>query len=632
VCTSCRSVVKNLGQSLELHGKISEVREDATPFCVGTTGTWQGRRFTLAGRLQIRHQGGLWNEWFLSYDDDGAGGKAPWAWLAEAMGFLAVLEETPRVAVGGEGHADYGPGQKVAFAGEFYTVKEVGKARVIGGEGSLPMAVGHGWELPFVDFASFDDGAATLDFSGGEKQLYVGKYVQFGELAFQGLRESLPPDHPMARVSNASTSSINCPSCGGGLERKTGLQGQAFFCPFCGGGIDVTQEPHRIFQQQDWSGGFARSTLKLSQTGEFEGHSWTVLAMQERHIRQWNVSWLEYLLHSDKAGYRWLAEQDGHFTWVEMMPGDADTDGLRARIPIRYAGGKRFKEKETNATVVTRVAGELYFRVEAGDEAVATDFMSPPYVLSKEVAGGEQTWSVGRYLDPKDVRKAFGIGLMPDRVGYLPHQPPPMDRWLKPVFWRWLVVSALLLVWSIAYSAMKTPTVVASDDFAVDVPLNLAPQLAQSSETPEVLAYRDSVTRWYGPFEVPKGPTALMLTVKTDIAQGWLVASGALVNDVDGTAVTFDEGLSFYSGPDWSEGDQIANITFPSVPAGSWSLRFEPVPGEVPSGRISVSLSLVSDVALTRWMAIAFAMLTFPLFLAGIARLIWTSRRDAQDS
>jgi hypothetical protein len=31
-------------------------------------------------------------------------------------------------------------------------------------------------------------------------------------------------------------------------------------------------------------------------------------------------------------------------------------------------------------------------------------------------------------------------------------------------------------------------------------------------------------------------------------------------------------------------------------------------------------------------MAIAFAILTFPLFLAGIARLIWTSRRDAETS
>lgn len=644
ICGPCRSVVRQAGAELIIEAQVTAVVEDATPFCVGTTGSYGRRAFRLMGRLQVRHgAGGFWNEWAMAFDD------GAWGWLSEAAGVLTVYEPEPaskrsRITAS---LGEHQPGGVVQLQGIHFRVKEVGTAHVSGGEGELPCPAGQGWALPFVDLGTHGHEAATIDYSDNPPAVYVGAVVDYDDLAFQGTREQLPPDHPMARVANATVETVSCPSCGGGLERRTGAQAQSLHCSYCGAGIDLRTAPFSALGHSDWSGSLPGGTFKIGQFGRVEGVDWVILGTLERHIPRWNVSWLEYLLHNDKRGYRWLVESDGHFTWIESLASVPLDKGSQVLLPAgrgreldpaagvlgearRPASDVALTLRESNRVVVARVAGEFYWQVKAGDAADVREFAMAPWTMSAEDMGSERTWSVGRYCDPKALSDAFGGLAMPSRVGTVPHQPPPQDKWLKPLWWRWLLAAGLLVAGVVVTAAMSKAEIVVSDQFTVSLPAEpeLRAALARDPGEPVLDAYLDSLVRWYPSFQVPKGPEALEVTIGTNLQNGWMIAHGSLFDEERGEAVDFQDDISYYSGSDWSEGSTGTSVILPSVKSGTYTFRFEPIPGELPTGEVQVSLTVTRDVALHRWFWLALALLSLPVVVLFFARVAFIARRD----
>ena len=62
-------------------------------------------------------------------------------------------------------------------------------ARYRGVEGELPFQYWDKQEATFVDLRSRGDDFATLDYSGSEPILYLGKTVEFDSLQLKNLRE-----------------------------------------------------------------------------------------------------------------------------------------------------------------------------------------------------------------------------------------------------------------------------------------------------------------------------------------------------------------------------------------------------------------------------------------------------------
>ena len=65
--------------------------EDRSPLQLGAEGSYRGVHFALIGRIQIKYSQGLWNEWYLLFDDMRTG------WLSEAGGqyVLTFLQHVP---------------------------------------------------------------------------------------------------------------------------------------------------------------------------------------------------------------------------------------------------------------------------------------------------------------------------------------------------------------------------------------------------------------------------------------------------------------------------------------------------------------------------------------------------------
>ncbi|HQC73139.1 MAG TPA: DUF4178 domain-containing protein, partial [Candidatus Competibacteraceae bacterium] len=80
VCAYCRSTLIRHDLDLENVGRMAELLPDPSPIQLGTTGVYRKSRFTVVGRIQLRYSQGLWNEWYLLFDNQRGG------WLGETLG------------------------------------------------------------------------------------------------------------------------------------------------------------------------------------------------------------------------------------------------------------------------------------------------------------------------------------------------------------------------------------------------------------------------------------------------------------------------------------------------------------------------------------------------------------------
>ena len=93
VCSYCKALAARKDRDPELIGKVADLVDTGSPLGLGASGTYTGRSFTLAGRVQLKHPlGGVWDEWYMALDD------GRWGWLAEAQGrFYLTFTQRPQI-------------------------------------------------------------------------------------------------------------------------------------------------------------------------------------------------------------------------------------------------------------------------------------------------------------------------------------------------------------------------------------------------------------------------------------------------------------------------------------------------------------------------------------------------------
>jgi len=182
ICEYCGSTLVRHDLNLENIGKMAEVQVDGSPLQLHAEGRYRGIHFTLVGRVQMRYTEGLWNEWYLLFDDLRNG------WLGESGGTYAVSFLT-KVAEAIPRFADLRPGDPVVLRDQSYEVTQVEQAVCISGQGELPFQIGPAYSAPVVDLSGQGNNFATLDYSEEPPLIFMGEYVEFEDLHLSGLRE-----------------------------------------------------------------------------------------------------------------------------------------------------------------------------------------------------------------------------------------------------------------------------------------------------------------------------------------------------------------------------------------------------------------------------------------------------------
>ena len=609
VCSYCKALAARRDRDPELIGKVADLVDTGSPLGLGASGTFSGRAFTLAGRVQLKHPlGGVWDEWYMALDD------GRWGWLAEAQGrFYLTFTQTPHGALPAAenlqagGLADLGPDG-------MWTVGELSEATFHSAEGEIPWAVEPGATYRFADLSGKNGAFATLDYSENPPLFFLGREIPLAELRIQG---------GTRKPTKVGMQSLNCPKCGGTLALHAPDQTLRVGCPSCGSLLSA--ENGKLAFLKSLKQPHQDIVIPLGADGLLNGEKVICIGQLRRTctIDGTAYPWTEYLLLDSQHGFKWLVESDGHWSLATALPPGEVPQAPEGQKNL-WMHGHNWRRFQDVVAVVEGVWGEFYWMVEQGEHVQVSEFVCPPKSLTRERQqhrnGGEEVnWSLSSYLEPEAVWSAFKLGgSAPAPRGISSFQPNPHKITLsKSTLW---IVGALGLL--LALVMVESATHRNEELFNRQLDLyELTPGLRQaateavrksiparrptSPTTPDAPAPEAQEPVYFsGPIEIKDGHRNLAVTMSAPVNNAWIGLEGALVSETTGVAELFLLESSFYHGVDggesWSEGEQVQKVFLSAVPAGTYVLRLAPQwDGKVPPVR---TIEVKLNQGVMRWL------------------------------
>lgn len=192
-CSYCRSTIVRRDIEVEAIGKVAQLVEDLSPFQIGTVGRIDGAGFTICGRAKMVWPDGMWNEWYLLFDDGSDG------WLAEAQGFYAInvatevpmhyIMPTSDAKLAGLLDLKLNVGQIVSLSNCQLTVVDVKQVMCIGTEGELPRASDRLTYIISADLMGGDGSYGCIEVHNHQPYAFIGRYVEWEELNAVNFRQ-----------------------------------------------------------------------------------------------------------------------------------------------------------------------------------------------------------------------------------------------------------------------------------------------------------------------------------------------------------------------------------------------------------------------------------------------------------
>ncbi len=409
VCEFCKTTVLKNADAVKNLGKMGEVLEDYSPIQIGTAGKHQGKSFTVVGRIQLRYAAGMWNEWYLLFDD------ASTAWLGDSSGLYTLTTENQEMAKSaGQANSSLPvfeqiiPAHSYNIAERSWMAAEVREAECIAGQGELPFQFGSGWRLQVADFRRGNQ-FLTLDYSGGDTpRSYIGQAVTLEQLACQLLRDD-DAVKTSAGKYKGKVDALDCPSCGSSIGYLPGVTAH-LICPACRAQVDAAHPKAQVLAAGERLAQVA-TTLKLGAKAKLNGAEHQIIGILQRKDDE-NTVWTEYLLYNTRGGFIWLVETDDAWykakvqaDWPSWVEGSANAN----------MSGRSFKKQSDYLSEVVFAAGAFNWRVAVGDQTRIVEFSFNADNLSAEISGQEITWSYANPVAADQIRAWFGKDVAADK-------------------------------------------------------------------------------------------------------------------------------------------------------------------------------------------------------------------------
>jgi uncharacterized protein (DUF983 family) len=398
VCEYCNTrVLKEAGAVKDL-GKISSVLEDYSPIQVGTSGVLGGRNFNVVGRIQLKYDAGMWNEWYIVFDNATSG------WLGDASGqYTVTMLRTPEGQL--PAFEDVKPGKPYQIVGERYMAADVRTARCVGGQGELPFKVGDGWEARVADFRR-DEHFLTVDYSDdGPPLLYTGVAVTLEGMQCQLLRDVEEIKRSTGRY-RGTLDALDCPNCGSQIKYLPGLTAN-LVCQACQTQIDATSPKAEVIaigerhEKQSF-------TLPLGAAGKLGNQDFTVIGVMRRADDE-ATEWTEYLLYGSRSGFTWLVETEEGWSRANVL--DQWPQGMTLGVPVVTLDKADYNKLYDYNSVVIYAAGAFNWRVQVGDYTHVYEYKRQQVTLAAELTTTELGWSRSTPVAWDQLKAWFGDAL-----------------------------------------------------------------------------------------------------------------------------------------------------------------------------------------------------------------------------
>lgn len=605
VCQFCQTTLYWGDDQVLQMGEKSILPEDDTRLFMWATGQIQGVGFQVTGHLVYDHGRGVWHEWFLNLND----GRE--AWVSEDERKLTLeIQVQPDGELPLPSHLQVG--MPVGMGGIQYTLREIGQAKTLGGEGQMPFVMRPGETYTYADCASLDGQQfATLEYdNGGIPTCFAGYPLGHDILQIEG-------DKPSAVESGAAShqgKNINCTNCQAPIEVPGGRKVETKICEYCGAQLDLTTAQAQVLGQnrQDINPGFV---FNVGQKCTFKGKPYEVAGRMLYSDMEGYLT-REYLLFNENDEYLWLAEENNHYvlnTPTQMAP---TTDPF-AMLPKQKTtvNNESFQFYEGGYSELIWVDGALPWKAAAGDTFQYADLIAPPRIFGAENDGNEVEFFIGDYIEPKEVYAAFGITDQEPRPKLRVHGAQPYTRSFQARITIWAglgftLLNLALMIWSMT----------------VDGKLAFRKAIVAADYLKETKTEA---------FDLPKG-SILAVRTYANLRNSWISTQIAFVDvKTENVVAEVWSDIGYYSGYEggehWSEGDKGKTKYFKSPGPGKYKLIIKADGGRdgiskhLGPAREVLVVRVYTGIVLTRYFLIAF-------ILFAIITLIVATRKSAFES
>ncbi len=555
------------GVNIETMGVMAELPPDLSPFQIGTRGEWNGTGFQIVGRIRVSYAEGRWNEWCLLCGDGHTIG-----WLAEAQGLLMISFAADLSGAKLPKADDCQPGHTFQLAGSHWAVTDVKSATCLAGEGELPFMATPASARLGVDLVATDGKFGSLEFDEDGTRLYVGDFAEFSGLRCQALRP-VPGWSADAPLEKNRTGALACVQCGAAVNLRAAGLSMSAVCGSCGTVIDTSNPQLTTIQGASEKVKHLRPLIPIGTRGNLRGVDWEIIGMCVRKD-QWS-SWSEYLLFNPWCGFRWLVTFNGHWSFVDRVNGIGNLSGDTITV-----NGRDYRIFGSSASQITGVLGEFYWKVQRGERTFLSDYIAPPFILSKEFHPDlkEFTWSHGEYMDSAEVAAAFRLKDPPTPSGIYLNQPNPAGEKWRTVKWRWLPAALAVIGIQILFAMGSGGREIASAQLAFDRDALSAAAASLEKPAGEAPASTQLNVQVTPHFQLNGRASRVDIEAEAPVDNNWVGASVELVNAKTSEHFPAEIQVGYYHGYDdgeWSEGARKTSVSIPAVPPGEYFMTVE---------------------------------------------------------
>ncbi|MBL8469704.1 DUF4178 domain-containing protein [Methyloversatilis discipulorum] len=439
VCCYCRTTLLRDADAVRDIGKQAALIEDHSPVQIMTSGQRAGQGFTVVGRIQLRYEHGVWNEWYLLFDD-GSGG-----WLGD-FGGQFVLTRPDGDAVGPPLFDKVEPGNRWSHGGTFWHAADIRKAECVAAEGELPFPVDARWVARVIDYRHRDE-FLTLDYSDLPPVVYRGRAVTLAAVRAQHLRDADAVVSAAGRL-HGGVSTLICPVCGAPAAVVPGAT-QHLTCPSCRSQISLAAGQAEVVQREVADVTAVGATLQAGETLTIDGVAWRLMGWMCCGVPgdASEPDWYEYLLFAPMHGFQWLIETQEGWQQAQVLD-DWPESFTDTSVELR---GLRYTRRYLYRAEVRAVVGAFPWCARVGDRTEIGEYVSGKWVLNLERGAHEMGWSQARPVETDTVASWAGRKLATIARGRRAAEVAPSGGGkaaLRPVAW---VFTVLIVVMNLRY-------------------------------------------------------------------------------------------------------------------------------------------------------------------------------------
>ncbi|RRB06753.1 DUF4178 domain-containing protein [Larkinella rosea] len=318
--------------------------------------------------------------------------------------------------------------------------------------------------------------------------------------------------------------------------------------------------------------------LAVGSEGYIDGKWVRVTGIIKKREEKYADPWLEYVLMTKESGYQVLSEFNGH--WMVMRPAEGN---------YQEEKGKNVTDEDREYTLYNRyncrvlnAVGEFYWDVLEDSKLNISEYIHPPYLLSREVGLQGTEWYKAVYKTPQEITTAFGLpSPLPKPLGIGAIQPSSAGQKRPTVTWLATRLALLVVVIQVLFYIIKPQKTLFDQSYS----WNSDSTLPGSNQPIVTSSFAFA------------GPSAMAIKLKANVDNNWVEVPISLINETSGQSYEFTRTVEYYhgidSGESWEEGAQKDEAILSHIPSGQYHLNL--YPNSEGKNRFSVHVTVVQN-------------------------------------